>query len=420
VTAFQRLGLDRFNPAQPGVAGMKAAATGMLVAMAALFIVARLLESRSPVWGFVKAFAEAAMVGGLADWFAVTALFRHPLGIPIPHTAIIPTNKDRIGDSLASFLKDNFLTASVVARRMRKIDVASAAGRFLEKPPTQGRLRQGAARLVADIIESLDDERLGGMVKTAVSTRLKSFEVAPVLGAALSGAIDEHRHVPMLENVIRWAERTLEVNEHLIRDMVHQRTGWVMRFTGLDAKLADSIVNGLKKLITDMSADAGHPLRLKAEEALASLAFNLKFDPNTRAKVEEMKAEIIANRAVSEWMDRLWTGFRASILTAARDPDAALSGKFGEALRELGVTLQRDERLNNVINQFARRATVGAVASYGSGIVKLVSDTIRGWDAGTVTDRLEGAVGRDLQYIRINGTLVGGLVGLVIHAVDLI
>ena len=401
---------------------MKTLATGVLVLMAGVFAVATALIDRSPTWGFVKAFAEAAMVGGLADWFAVTALFRRPLGLPIPHTAIIPTNKDRIGDNLASFLRDNFLTPSVVARRMRKIDLAGAAGRFLENPPTSGadggRMRQGASRMAAGIIEALDDERLGTMAKTAISSRLKSFEIAPLLGQTLGGAIDDHRHVPMLENVLGWLSRTIGTNEHLIRDMVHKRTGWVMRLTGLDTKLADQIVSGLTKLIAEMADDPGHPVRLKAEDALAKLAFDLKFDPITRVKVEVMKAEIIANPAVVAWIDRLWRQTRAGILRAARDPDAALAGKFGEALRELGATLQKDVRLRGAINKFARRATVGAVASYGDGIVKLVSDTVRGWDAKTITDRLENAVGRDLQYIRINGTLVGGLVGLIIHGIE--
>ena len=418
MTIASRPPRGRFDLAQRGAGNTKAAATLMLVAMAALFLIARALQPRSPAWGFAAAFTEAAMVGGLADWFAVTALFRHPLGLPIPHTAIIPTNKDRIGDNLASFLKANFLTPSVVARRMRRLDIASAAGRFLENPPAQGRMRQGASRLVAVVVEALDDERIGGMAKAAVAARLRAFEVAPLLGQTLTGAIDEHRHVPMLENVIRWAARTIDANEHLIRDMVHKRTGWVMRMTGLDAKLADSIVNGLTKLINEMAEDAGHPVRLKAEEALAKLAFDLKFDPITRVKVEGMKAEIIANKAITDWIDRVLRDLRAGILRAARDPDAALAGKFGEALRELGRTLQRDEGMKQVLNKFARRATVGAVASYGDGIVKLVSDTIRGWDADTVTDRLENAVGRDLQYIRINGTIVGGLVGLLIHTAE--
>src|SRR5215213_9980968 len=166
--------LGRFNPAQPGAAGMKAAATGLLFVMAAVFAIARALEPRYPWLGYVKAFAEAAMVGGLADWFAVTALFRHPLGLPIPHTAIIPRNKDRIGEALARFLQENFLIPAVVARRMEKIDVAGAAGRFLQTPEGQGtRIRAGASRLIADMFESLDDERLGGIIKGAIAARIR-------------------------------------------------------------------------------------------------------------------------------------------------------------------------------------------------------------------------------------------------------
>src|SRR5688572_500142 len=192
--------LARFNPSQPGAAGMKAAATGLLIAMAGLFALTRMFEARYPWLGMVKAFAEAAMVGGLADWFAVTALFRHPLGLPIPHTAIIPRNKDRIGLTLANFIRDNFLVARVVARRMRGIDVAAAAGRFLRAPSGGGtRIRRGASRLIADLFEALDDERLGGIVKGAISQRIAKTEVAPLLGAALASAIEDNRHIPMPE-----------------------------------------------------------------------------------------------------------------------------------------------------------------------------------------------------------------------------
>ncbi|HEY0446951.1 MAG TPA: DUF445 domain-containing protein [Allosphingosinicella sp.] len=411
-------GLVRFNPAQGGARGMKIVATGMLVAMAGVFLLADAFDGRYPALGFVKAFAEAAMVGGLADWFAVTALFRHPLGLPIPHTAIIPNNKDRIGDTLAQFLRDNFLTPSVVARRMRSVDVAGAIGRFLVSPPGEGRLRQGASRLIADVLEALDEERLGGMVKGAVALRMQSLEVSPLLGQTLDSAIGTERHVPMLDGIITWAGRTLDANEDMIRDMVQQRAGWIMRLAGLDEKLADAIVDGLRRLTIDMAVDPYHPLRAKAEEGLANLAADLQHDPEMRAKVEALKREIIGNKAVTDWIDGLWEKARAGLLKAARDPDATMAGKFGDAIRQLGTTLQEDAHLRHAINQFARRAVVGAVAGYGSGIVTLVSDTIRGWDAQTVTGRLEGAVGRDLQYIRINGTLVGGLVGLVIHTIE--
>lgn len=412
--------LAKFNPVQSGATGMKIVATGLLLAMAGVFIFARAFEADYPALAYVKSFSEAAMVGGLADWFAVTALFRHPLGLPIPHTAIIPHNKDRIGEALAAFINENFLVARVVARRMRNIDVAGAAGRFLRRPGEGTRIRQGASRLIGDIFESLDDERLGGIVKGAISSRLRNMEVSPLIGHALASAINEDRHVPMLEAAIRWLARALDANESLIREMVKKRTSWVLKLAGIDEKLSDSIVEGLRKLTVEMATDPAHPVRIKVEEALAQLANDLQTNPDTRARVEAMKDDLLANRSVGLWIDALWQKAREAMIVAARNPDAAFAGKLGEVLRSMGSTLEGDPRIRSAINQFARRAAAGMAASYGSSIVKLVSETIRGWDARTVTARLESAVGRDLQYIRINGTLVGGLVGLALHALDTI
>jgi len=417
--AMTNSALSRFNPAQPGAQGMKVVATGLLVVMAAVFFVTRAFEHQYPALSYVKAFAEAAMVGGLADWFAVTALFRHPLGLPIPHTAIIPRNKDRIGEALANFLRENFLIPAVVARRMQQLDVAGAAGRFLQTPASEGtRIRAGASRLIADIFESLDDERLGGIVKGAISARLRKMEVSPLLGHALASAINEDRHVPMLEAGIRWTARALDANEPLIREMVHKKANWVLKLAGLDAKLADAIIDGLRKLTVEMSTDPAHPVRVKIEEALAQLANDLQTRPETRERVESIKEQLLDNQSVSLWIDALWQRGREAIIKAARNPDAVLAGRLGEILKSMGGTLEKDARIRGAINQFARRALVGMAASYGGSIVKLVSETIRGWDAQTVTNRLEAAVGRDLQYIRINGTLVGGLVGLILYVID--
>ena len=413
-------GLDRFNPAQGGVRGMRIVATGLLILMAAIYIGARgqELNSGHQAWGYLRAFTEAAMVGGLADWFAVTALFRHPLGLPIPHTAIIPRNKDRIGSSLANFLRVNFLTASVVARRMVKVDAAGAIGRLLANPPKSGRMREGVGRLFATILESLGDERLGAMVKSGLANRLREFDVSPLLGQTLSAAIVENRHAEMLDGLIQWGSRVLLHNEAVIHDMVQSRTGKFMRWTGLDEKLSTAIVEGLHKLLDDMATDPAHPLRLKAQEGLESLALNLQNDSETRAKVDALKADIIDSPAVAAWMDRLWQGARTRMIAAARNPDVVTGGQIGQALRQLGDTLQTDAALRRTINRFTRRAVVGLVADYGDSIVTLVSETIRSWDARTVTRQLENAVGRDLQYIRVNGTLVGGLVGLGLHGLS--
>jgi uncharacterized membrane-anchored protein YjiN (DUF445 family) len=362
------------------------------------------------------------MVGGLADWFAVTALFRHPLALPIPHTAIIPRNKDRIGDQLAQFLREYFLIPAVVARRMQRIDVAAAAGRWLANPRgAQGsRLTRGISRMATEVLQALDQERLGGMVRAMMVTRVRETELSPMLGRALAAAIAEERHRPVIDSLVRWMRGALAANEHLVRGMVHDRAGAVLRWTGLDETLANKIIDGLDKLVADMAENRDHPVRLKVEEALASIADRLQHEPEMRARVETLKIELLENPAMQDWINGLWEQARAAMLRAARDPDALMNGKLGEALHQLGATLQDDPRLGRIINRFVRRAAVGAAADYGDAIVRLVSETVRGWDAQTVTSRLENAVGKDLQFIRINGTLVGGLVGVVIHTIDVL
>ena len=408
--------------APAGLVRMRVVATGLLLAMAALFLASRALVGGHPGWAFVRAFAEAAMVGGLADWFAVTALFRHPLGLPIPHTAIVPRNKDRIGDQLAQFLRDNFLVPAVIARRMRRMDVAGAIGRWLTDPPegAGGRFRQGASRLVAHMLEALDPDELGGMLKAAVGKRLHETQVAPIMGQLLKAAMAENRHKPLLDAAIRWAAGALASNDHLIRQLVSDRAGSILRWTGLDETVANKLIGGFDKLLADMADDPEHPLRIRAEEGLDRFVWNLRHEPAMQARVEQLKNDLVANPAVQRWLDGLWEQARGLLLAIARDPERAMAGKLGDMLRQLGHTLHSDRRLATRINRFTRRAVVGTAADYGDVIVRLVSETVRGWDARTITRRLENAVGKDLQFIRVNGTLVGGLVGLAIHAVDVL
>lgn len=391
----------------------------MLVAMAGLFLFSHRFLGEHPAWGYAHAFAEAAMVGGLADWFAVTALFRRPLGLPIPHTAIIPENKDRIADTMAQFLRDNFLTPAVVARRMQAMNLARAVGGFLVEPRegTQSRIGAGAAELFAGVLESLDPERLGGQVRSGLKRQLDKLEVSPLLGRMLSAAIADKRHLPLIDSIIRWAGLTLEDNEGIVRTMIHQRANALLRWTGLDERVANSVLDGLYRLLAEVLVDPEHPLRAKIEEGLEKVAHDLVHDPETRAKVERMKRELLDNPAVAEWWQGVWERMRAGLIAMARDPDSTLDGWVGGSLAELGGALRDDRRLQTQVNRFARRTAVGIATRYGGQIVQLVSETVRRWDARTITDRLENAVGRDLQFIRINGTLVGGLVGVTIHAV---
>ena len=284
--------------APAGLRRMRMVATGLLIAMALLFLLTRLVAHHHPAWGFINAFAEAAMVGGLADWFAVTALFRHPLGLPIPHTAIVPRNKDRIGDTLAVFLRDNFLVARVVARRMGRVDVAAALGAFLTRPASEGRLWGGASRVAADILESLDPERFGPMVKGALGQRLRELNAAPLIGQAMQAAMADGRHLPLIDGAIRWVRRLLDANEHLIRGMVHDRSGSILRWTGLDETLSTKIINALHRLVAELAADPDHPLRQKIEDSLADLAHDLQHDPVMRDRIFALKAAVLDNPAV--------------------------------------------------------------------------------------------------------------------------
>lgn len=403
---------------------MRRTATGLLVAMAALFLLSHHWRGAHPVWPWLLAFSEAAMVGGLADWFAVTALFRRPLGLPIPHTAIIPENKDRIADTMAVFLRENFLTPQVVARRLSDTNLAAAVGNWLSDPNTGegSRLRAGAAELMAQLLESLDPERLGGQVRAGLVRQLERVDLAPLLGRLLGTAIADGRHGKVIESLVRWAGYTLEANELLVRDLIHHRANAVLRWTGLDEKLANSVLDGLYKLFAEVIVDPAHPLRAKIEEGLTTLAHDLVHDQAMRERVERAKREILANPAVGEWWQGVWEKLRTGLIAFARESGAGGSGggQFREGLAELGRALRDDPGLQMQINRFARRTAVGLATRYGAQIVRLVSETVKRWDATTVTERLEGAVGRDLQFIRINGTLVGGLFGLAIHAVEVL
>lgn len=402
---------------------MRRAATGMLVAMAGVFVLSSQYLGLHPAVGFVRAFAEAAMVGGLADWFAVTALFRRPLGLPIPHTAIIPENKDRIADTMAAFLRDNFLTPAVVARRMQDMNLARAAGEYLAAP-SQGesgaRLRAGAGELFAEFLESLDPERLGTQVRGGLKALAARVEVAPLLGQMLTAAIADRRHLPLIDSGVRWAGLTIEANEGMIRQMIHDKANGLVRWTGLDERLANSVLDGLYKLLAEVLIEPDHPLRGKLDEGLAKLAHDLLHDPETREKVERMKNELLDNPAVATWWIGVWERMRASLIKTAREPGGGLGGQIGESLAELGKVLRDDPRMQLQLNRFARRTVVGVATRYGGQIVTLVSETVRRWDARTVTDRIESAVGRDLQFIRMNGTLVGGLVGVTIHTAEML
>ena len=405
--------------------GPRRVATGLLLAMAASFALAVHESGHGWGWDWLRAFAEAGMVGGLADWFAVTALFRHPMGLPIPHTALVPANKDRIALSMAGFLRGNFLTPAVVARRLGGLDMAGGVGRFLAHPGgadgIEGggvRLREVLAEAFAEVMRALDDERVGGLLRAGLRGQLERLDLAPLAGQLLGAAMAEGRHVPLLDGALLRMGQALEDNEPLLRAMIQKHAGGLMRWTGLDTRVANAVLAGLYRLLAECAVDPEHPLRTRLEEGIAGLAEALVHDPAMHRRVAALQAEALANPAMAAWMNRLGKRLRAAIHAAANDPERALAGRLGAGLAGFGEALQSDMRLRLTLNRVVRRVLVGLANRHGASIVTLVSETVRRWDGRTVARRIEAVVGRDLQYIRLNGTLVGGCVGLALHAVQ--
>ena len=338
---------------------MRWIATGLLLAMAGLFALSRQMD-----WPMLRAFAEAAMVGALADWFAVTALFRHPLGLPIPHTAIIPANKDRIADTMAGFLQDNFLTPHVVARRLKDMNLAKAAGDYLVQPgqPGEGgRIRAGAAGLLADLLESLDPDRLGNQLRAGLARQAEKLEIAPLLGGVMSAAIADGRHRPVLDSLIRWAGLTLEANEALVRGVIHERASALLRWTGLDERLANSVLDGLYRLFAEVLVDPDHPLRAKVEEAIVTL---------TR---QAAQMDDIANARFTALADRN-TAFQIELESNEAETQAAIRSRAALLSKELEQT-RRLLDSHEAESLISLRARLSALRDEGAAMARALRDS---------------------------------------------
>jgi uncharacterized membrane-anchored protein YjiN (DUF445 family) len=398
---------------------MRLAATVLVAAMAALFAATLAWPQAHPVVPWLQAFAEAAMVGGLADWFAVTALFRRPLGLPIPHTAIIPEQKDRLGDTLALFLKDNFLKPQVVARRLDDADLAGVLGRWLASPPaaptaatTTPNRKRGLAPLIARLVESLDEPAIARLVEDVARGRLEEMKLSPLLADAIDTMVEKSRHEPLIDTGLDWGLATLSDEAPTIRDMVTERTNWLLRLAGADESMSNTMIGAVQRLLVEMKQDQFHPVRLRIVEALRQWSFDLRHFPETQERVEGFKADLLANPAMAGWVNGLWTSARAALVRGLNDP---AGNQLAGALTAVGQRIEGDAELKRTLNTALRRGVVGLAHDHGDAIVSLVSQTVRSWDADTITEKVEEAVGRDLQFIRINGTLIGGSIGLAIH-----
>ena len=402
-------------PTPLGLRTMRRVATGLLIGVSILYVIASLLE-RTQAWaGFVRAFAEAAMVGALADWFAVTALFRHPLGIPIPHTAVIPKGKDRIGEGLGRFVEENFLAPQIVAEKIQAADLAGSIARWMTSPQNSEIVARGAVRAVSVIVSSLSDEDLQHLIRRYIVSRVERIELAPLLGKVLAALMAQQRHSGAVAAMLQKAAELVREYEPQMREAVSTRTAWLWRRFSIDQKISDRVLAAIEETLREAAEEPGHALRTRIDEALDKLCQQLMQSPQLIAEGERLKKRLLEHPALEDYLRDVGRDLVSQLASRAAAQDSATNTRLAQLLRGMAEALLRDDSFHHELNRMARATVIQLFELQRLQVAHLIASTVKQWDAVTLSSRMEAAIGADLQYIRINGTLIGGLVGLLIH-----
>lgn len=390
-------------------------ATGLVAFMAVVFVAAGLLAERYAGLAYARAFAEAAMIGGLADWFAVTALFRRPLGLPIPHTAIVPRRKNEIGRALARFIAEHFLVRDVIEPRLAEVDLAARLGAWIERPGNAMSLSRDLAIAFDWLTRSADG---GALRETAKATLAKLGESLPVhtVFATLVDVLASGGHAQALvDQLVIYGRDQLQRNKALIRERIRDRSPWWLpRF--VDEEIYDQLVAELERILDDVGGDPAHEARIELAQRLQSLKHALATDPDLIARGEALRDEIVGHPEVRRFVGDLWSRTRELLERELADPGSDIRRGLERELVTLGDALASDRALAGRLNRWLCEVVVYIVEHYREPISGIVSATIEDWDAPAAARRIELQIGRDLQFIRINGTLVGGLVGVTLYA----
>ncbi|WP_354401666.1 DUF445 domain-containing protein [Variovorax sp. OAS795] len=401
---------------------MKRVALGLLCGAALLYALASTLHGQHPAWGYVAAFAEAAMVGAIADWFAVVALFRHPLGLPIPHTAIIPSNKDRIGAKLAGFICNNFLSTAQVLAKLRQFDAAGRLADWLARPASGEKLGEWGVAAARYGLSAFDDERVRAFMGRAAARGLEKIDLARLMGQALDALTAGGRHQALLDDVLQQVAGLLdgeEVQAHITEAIAREIK--TLRYVGLDqvaAKLATrKIVAAVARTIAELAAEPAHPMRRRFDHFVDDFVVRLKLDPEFQQRGEQIRGELMAHPALGDYLHGIWGELLAWLHDDLGRGDSTIRRRIASMAGALGQRLQADEAIRHWINEQIEAAAPLAIERYREDIRRYIEERVGEWNASEMTDELERHIGRDLQFIRINGTLVGGLVGLAIHTV---
>ena len=403
---------------QRGVRRMTLPATGLLLFVAVVYVLATWARHSwaGPWAGYVAAAAEAGMVGALADWFAVTALFRHPLGLPIPHTAIIPTKKDQLGVSLGEFVGENFLSEDVVRGRLRAVGIGGRLGAWLSVPEHADRVTAELSAALRGALTVLRDSDVQAVVGEAITRRADAQEIAPGMGKMLEKVVADGGHRRAVDLIVSRAHDWLVLHGDSVMDAVQGGApGWTPRF--VDRKVGERVYKELLRFATEMRDMPAHPARGALDRFLTDFASDLQSDTETRARVERLKGEVLGRGEVQDLIASAWTAVRSMIVAAAEDERSELRLRVRASLLSLGARMASDPKVQGKVDSWVEGAAVYVVTTYRREITSLITDTVAGWDAEHTTKKIEANIGRDLQFIRINGTVVGALAGLLIHTV---
>lgn len=395
---------------------MKRLATGLLLLMAVVFVVAHKAQESYAWLSYVRAFAEAAMIGALADWFAVTALFRHPMGLPIPHTAIIARRKDEIGENLAGFVRDNFLVEDALQPRMRGIDFAIRVGGWMSQADNARRLAGDAGAFARWFLDVFDSTALRHFLRENLQLTMRQVQITPLVGRSLDLLTTGDHHQELMNALTAVARRQLEQNKNRIRERIKTRSPWWLpKF--VDQEIYDKLVTEFEDLLDRVGDDSENEARQNFNEEVTRFLDALKNDPEVIARGERLKDELLSHPEIQQYFFDIWNEISVFLSRESADPNSRIRRKIETGIMQFGEALLHSPEMQKQVNDWISDVVLYVVGHYRDEISAVISDTVKRWDAEATSQRIEIQVGRDLQFIRINGTMVGGMVGLLIHTV---
>ncbi len=397
-----------------GLRRMRVVATSLLVLAAIVYV---LTLDADGAWGYVNAASEAAMVGAIADWFAVTALFKHPLGLPIPHTAIIPKRKESLGESLQEFVVDNFLQPQIVRERIQAAHVSARVGEWLADPNHAERLVRSGSQIVAHGIDRVTTDDVAAMVTEVIVPRLAAEELSPTIGQLIGEVVDDGAHAGLVDLMTEELHRWLLSNRDEVAEIVEQRAPWWTP-QWVDERVSTRLHAEAVAWVAEVRDDRDHRARHALDGWLRDLSRDLQHDPDTQERAERLKLRLLDQPQLTSTAISLWTSLKSVLSETLQDDKGLFRRRAVEEVQRLGARLSTDSRIAARLDDLAADVASYTVEHHGGELATVISATVNRWDGVETAQRIELHVGRDLQFIRINGTVVGGLAGLVIHTLS--